>query len=269
MYNIAMSFAASKYIRAFQLALSNEIIYRFHFLLGVVRNIIFFATLIFIYKKTELGLTLYSTDALIQYTIAGYIISSLVFCWRMSDMASDILKGDLSIFLARPINYIFYGIARVFATRLLLLCSTVFGLIVIRAVTQVHLPFADISFERFIAFIALLVGALILISLVDVIAGSLAFWSPDTGLQWLTSTIITFVSGAFIPIDALPQSIASLLFATPFPSLVYAPASVLIGVTNISVSKIIITQWWWIACVSVIAYFVWTRGLRRYEASGQ
>lgn len=263
--------SAKTYFLIFKLALSNEIIHRMHFLLGVFRNIVFFSTLIFVFQQTTLGIGGYSSDALIKYSILGYFVSSLIFTWYMGSIAEDISEGNLSLYLVRPMNYVLYCCARIFATRVLLLGASFIGAAIIFWITKINLNiFTAISMQQIIAAIGLMFGSLLLVQIIDIIGGVFSFWVIDTGLQWLVIMLVTFLSGAYIPIDALPTSVSTALSFTPFPSLVFVPVSILMSSDiNSQLPKLFAVQWFWIAVLFIAVVYLWRRGLVMYEANGR
>lgn len=259
-----------KYYFGFRLALANELIHRMNFLFGVLRRVIFSITLVYLYQHIPRGIGSFSSTNLIQYTLISYVLSSLIHAYAMRGISEDIVNGDLTNYLVKPIKFLPYWGARMLATRFILGIASIIGLLCVWAISGI--PFSSLfvvahPIETFILFF----GALIIVQLIDFLCGMIAFWTTDEhGVQWLVSTAVLFCSGALMPISVLPRAVQIVLNMTPLPSLVYAPTQMYLG--NFSEQQFLhafVTQLVWIVVCTAAVVFVWMRGVKSYEAYGR
>lgn len=259
-----------KYYLGFRLALSNELIHRMNFLFGVLRRLIFSITLVYLFQNIPRGIGTFSSSDLVLYTLISYVISSLINSYSMRGISEDIVSGDLTNYLVKPIHFLPYWAARMVATRMLLAFSVCIGLIAVWSVSSI--PFSQLfvvahPFQTLVLFL----GALVIVQLIDFLGGMIAFWTTDEhGMQWLLTTAILFCSGALMPLAVLPRSIQFLLDLTPFPSLAYAPTQMYLGhLSSDEFIRAFAIQLLWIAIGTIAVAVIWRRGTRSYEAYGR
>ncbi len=241
-----------KYLWGFQLALSNEIIYRWNFFFGRLREILVYIALIFVYTAIPQGVGEYSQQQLLSYLLLSAFVSSITFVYGMYGIGDDIVDGDLSNYLVRPINYLGFWAGRMFASRFLLLIGGVVSvMILITLFPSLSLPRTPSLFATG-AFIALLVQSLVIIQLIDFIGGTFSFWTHRShGARWFIT-------------------VATILSATPFPSLVGLPAEAYLGlIDQHQFLKIFLINIGWIIALGATLKILWVRGLKTYGAYGR
>ncbi len=258
------------YLTGFRLALSQELIHRTNFFIGRIRDLIFYAALIFVFQNMPQGVGPWSQHTLLTYTLVSAFISAQLTAQTMHTISSEISEGDLTNFLLRPINYLGYCWARVSASRVL---SALGGLgavgILLLAFPNIQPSLPHIPLTWLVTGL-LFLGSLTIMQLIDFIAGLLSFWTDRAyGPRFLTIILLQFCSGAFIPLNTLPSSIQHVLQLTPFPSLVFAPARTWIEGVTPSTVLALQTQLLWILILSGIVFMMWRRGLKSYAAYGR
>lgn len=258
------------YLAGFRLAISHELVHRTNFLIGRLREFIFFGALLLLFQNLPQGVGDWGQEGLFTYTLLSAFVSTQLSAQGMNQIASEIADGDLTNFLLRPMSYLGYWTARLAAVRFL---SAVGGGL---AVGILLLIFRDItltlsgSVSTWIAAFGLFLGSVILMQIIDFLAGLLSFWTDRAyGPRFLTLILIQFLSGAYLPIDTLPSWAQTLLHATPFPSLVYAPVTTLVEGVSAQTVEAFRTQWIWIGVLGCCLALVWKRGLRKYAAYGR
>lgn len=256
-----------KYLIGFQLALSNELIYRVNFLFGRVRESVVQIALVFLYLAIPSGVNGYNQDNLLTYLVIGALISSMIFCYGMNTIANQIAEGDLANFLLRPISFLGFWSACMAATRSLLILSGFIqvGLLLI-LFPQISLPSPSVHTLPY--FIVSMVSAVILVQIIDFIGGISSFWTGRTyGPRWLITVLVQFMSGALLPIDAMPKVVQKILNITPFPSLIATPIKIYLGATDFA--QAILVQWIWIVVLGIVLAILWRRGVKTYQAYGR
>lgn len=259
-----------KYYFGFRLALSNELVHRMNFLFGVLRRVIFSITLVYLFQNIPRGIGSFSSSDLVAYTLVGYVVSSVINVYSMRSISEDIVSGDLTNYLVKPIQFLPYWAARMIATRAMVAIASLIGFVCVWATSSI--PFSQLFVVAHpIQTLALFLGALVIVQLIDFLGGMIAFWTIDEhGVQWLLTTSILFCSGSSIPIGVLPRTVQTLLNLTPFPSLVYAPTQMYLGhLDGPAFIHAFMIQLIWIAVCSIAVIVYWRRGVQSYEAYGR
>ena len=258
-----------KYLVAYRLALSRALVFRTNLLLGSVNVLVWFGSLILLYRAIGGSLGSYSTAQLVTYVLGTSILTNLLFTSVMDQMATEIFEGDLVNYLLRPINYFYYWIARAAATR-----SVLFVIAAVEILLLAHFVSSEVLLQWnpwiLIQTVVLLIGSLALMTLFDFIGASFSFWTGrNFGSRWLITICLRFLSGAAIPITLMPRWAQTIMNATPFPSLVAVPVQSYLGnTTGTTFVATLLTQWGWIAVLSILLALLWRRGTRIYAAYG-
>ncbi len=258
------------YLTGFRLTLSQELVHRSNFLIGRLRDLIFFSALILLFKQVPNGVGPWSQDGLLTYTLVSAFISTQIVTQGMHTIASEITDGDLTNFLLRPINYLGYCLARVLATRTLAILGSFFSVTFLTLLLpSLNLTLSHSPSTWLMAGI-LFLGSLILMQLIDFIGGLLSFWTDRSfGPRFLILILVQFFSGVYLPINTLPPLAQKILSATPFPSLAFVPTSTLINGITPATFVALRTQFLWIVVLSLCVAMLWHRGLKSYAAYGR
>lgn len=258
-----------KYSTAYRLALSRALVFRSNLVLGAVNVLIWFGTLILLYRSIGGTIGGYSTAELVTYILGTSLLVATLFTNVMDQIADEIVEGDLINFLLRPINYFGYWIARALAIRsVLLVIATV-------EITFLARIFAnDVIIQHnptiLLQTLVLFLGSIVLVTLFDFIAATFSFWTErNFGARWLVTICMRFLSGAALPISIMPQWAQTIFYATPFPSLVSAPVESYLGRLDGSAFVLtLIVQWSWIAVSTIALTVLWKKGTKSYAAYG-
>jgi ABC-2 type transport system permease protein len=123
------------------------------------------------------------------------------------------------------------------------------------------------------AFVFSLVLAIILFFGLLFLSNLITFWMPEQGwsAQFLVIVVITdFLSGGFFPLDIFPLTVQRILYALPFPYLLFFPLQVYLGkISGAMMWGGLLIAMAWVLVLMVALNFVWNRGIRKYEAVGR
>ena len=105
---------------------------------------------------------------------------------------------------------------------------------------------------------------------VDFSLACIAFYTTSTwGLSYTLSVLTTFVGGALVPLNMLPDWLRLILQSLPFAQAVYVPIALLSGVIPMSEApRLLLTQLAWLAGMALLARLVFTTALRRITVQG-
>jgi ABC-2 type transport system permease protein len=184
-------------------------------------------------------------------------------------IAADIKDGNISQFLLKPIDYLWYRFCLFLSGRLTYLA--VAGLPLAIFILCFHeyfvLPADGLTLVLFLVSVAL---TALLQFFMSYTMAMLAFWV----LEVSTFIFILFAfeylaSGHLFPLDILPPSLARVLDFTPFPYQLFFPVSIYMGKTSgVELARGLAIQFAWVIAAYALARFAWNRGIKKYAAAG-
>jgi len=184
-------------------------------------------------------------------------------------IAADIREGNISQFLLKPVDYLWYRLCLFFSGRIAYVSMACIPLaIFIFCFRNYFVPPAD-GMAMLAFFLSLALTALIQFFLSYAMA-MLAFWI----LEISTFIFILFAfeylaSGHLFPLDMLPPALQHALAFTPFPSMLYAPIAIYMGkISGNDITRTLLTQLFWTLAMYALARFMWARGIKHYSAFG-
>ncbi len=212
----------------------------------------------------------YSSSMMLTYILGSYFVSSFVLSTRSFGMGQDIIQGDLSNFLIRPLNYFGYWFAKDIGDKLMNIIFTICEFTIIVLILKPPFFLQQDPSLIFFSITAIFFGILIYF-LFNILLASIGFWSQEVWApRFIFAVLINFLAGNLFPLDILPKPIFVVFQALPFSYLIYFPVKVYLGklgqqsiLLGLSIS---IT---WIFILLFLVNFVWRKGLRDYAAYGK
>jgi ABC-2 type transport system permease protein len=265
-----------KYLSIFKISFAQEFAYRVNFIMWRVRNILqillvfFLWSTVFANPQTELfG---YNRDKILTYVFGIFILRALVLSSRAVDIAGEIAEGGLTNYLLKPINYIKYWFTRDISSKALNLSFATVEIVILYFFLKPTF-FVQTNPLQIFLFLASVLFAIVMFFGLLVLVNFITFWLPEGGWasQFLIIVIFTeFLSGAVFPIDILPQAIQNVLYALPFPYLLFFPLQVYLGKLSMAATlQGLFVSGLWMLTLIVVMNQVWTRGIKRYSAVGR
>lgn len=97
----------------------------------------------------------------------------------------------------------------------------------------------------------------------------LVFWTEEnTAFFWIYQKL-TFILGAFLPLEFLPAGLQGATWFTPFPAITYAPARILTAATGgEEIARLLGHQAIWLLLAGLLCGTVWARAQRRLSVQG-
>jgi ABC-2 type transport system permease protein len=265
----------NKYRHVIGIGIQNNLTYRFNYL---TRTLFGFIPL---FAMLSLWRTIYTQQD--GAPLSGYTAAQMIFYYLMVavvdvltavneddwQIAADIREGNISQFLLKPIDYLWYRFCLFLAGR-------------ITFISMASLPLAVFIFcfrgyfvgpataAALAAFMVSIVLTALLQFFISYTMAMLAFWL----LEISTFIFILFAfeylaSGHLFPLDLLPPALAHVLFYTPFPSMLYTPIAIYMGkISGAGVWHALLLQWLWVLLAYALARFAWRRGIKKYAAFG-
>jgi ABC-2 type transport system permease protein len=265
-----------KYRHVLNIGIQQNLTYRFNFLARTLFGLIPLVAILYvwraIYSGKDAGATVgsYTFAGMISYYLLTTVVDALTAVneddWQI---AADIKDGNISQFLLKPVDYLWYRLCLFCSGRLTYLAVATLPLAVfILCLRKYFLLPADVpTFLWFLASVAL---TALLQFFMSYAMAMLAFWVLEVSTFIFILFAFEFLaSGHLFPLDILPPAIERVLYFTPFPYQLYFPVSVYMGkTTGWELLAGLATQAGWVIAAYLLARFAWNRGIRRYAAVG-
>lgn len=211
----------------------------------------------------------YTFSSIMSYFFMIQIISSFIFSRVGFDIVRDIYRGDLSNFLLKPINYLGFRLMHEMSRNLVRLF---FSFIIFGALLFIYLDGISFSLWKLVLAPLAMMGAyFISFCMVALIAVS-SFWITNSNrLMFIYFGILMTFSGMLIPIDLFPEAYRTIFEKLPFAYIFYFPAKVMQNSafeSSFMVSGFIF-QWIYVIAFGGLLYFIYSLGLRKFEAVGR
>jgi ABC-2 type transport system permease protein len=266
----------SKYWHVLNIGIQNNLTYRFNFLARTLFGFIPLMAMLYLWRTIYSGkgmdatVSSYTLAQMISYYLLAAVVDALTAVneddWQI---AADIKDGNISQFLLKPVDYLWY--------RLCLFCS---GRLTYMAVAFIPLTLFIFCLRRYFVFpadglaLALFFLSIVLTALLQFFMSyamaMLAFWVLEVSTFIFILFAFEYIaSGHLFPLDILPPALANALSFTPFPYQLYFPVSIYMGkATGDGLVRQFVMQIGWVVAAYFVARFAWRRGIKKYAAVG-
>ena len=265
-----------KYLHVINVGLQNNLQYRFNYLTRTLFSFIpLFAMLslwrtIYSGNETSGGHAGFSQSQMIFYYLLVAVVD--VFTAVNEDdwqIAADIREGNISQFLLKPLDYLWYRLCLFISGRIAFVAMAVvpLGVFIFFYRENFQLPASGLAFGIFL--VSLVLTALLQF-LISYAMAMLAFWLLEIStLIFILYAFEYIASGHLFPLDLLPAGVKQVLFFTPFPYQLYFPIEVYLGrATGAGLWQGLAAQCFWVLAAYAFARFMWRQGIKKYSAFG-
>ena len=260
------------FIKFVSVSFQKQVTYRFDCFVGIVNGFLY----VFIF--TSLWKALYSqfdTTMHNGYTLTAIVTYAvLVMAVRISFTMDDsiiyrkVMDGSIAMELVRPTSFFFMNLAENVGHSLFHMMARTVPIVIISIfLFDIYIPF---EVQRFLIFMVSCIAGYILVSMMNFIAGLLAFWFIEIFPFLLFKyAFYTFFSGGIVPIDFFPEFLKPLVNLLPFQYMLYYPTTILIGRASLAEAQsIIAAQLIWIVIMGVICSLMWGAGKKKLIIQG-
>lgn len=261
-----------KYWTVFKTSWQEILTYRFNFLMGRLRSIIFLLLLYYVW----LGLAAksgnfagYTSIELATYVFGASILKSSILGRHIDRTAQEINSGMFSKYLCMPINFPAFVFSRELAERAVYFLSSIFEVTIFALILKADLLFQSAP-KTLLFFVIAIILADMLYFILSFLVNLMAFWSREAGgplflFQW----ILEFTSGEFYPLDIVSPGLFSFFVFLPFVYIIFYPMMIYLGkLSEPQIFKIFALQIFWIIVLAILAKTMWQKGLRKYSGEG-
>ena len=265
-----------KYLHVINIGLQNNLQYRFNYLTRTLFSFIpLFAMLslwrtIYAHRHGAGDAAVFTEAQMLFYYLLVAVVD--VFTAVNEDdwqIAADIREGNISQFLLKPVDYLWYRLSLFFAGRIAFVAVAIVPLAIFLFCYRENWLWPANSVALVVFPLSLVLTALLQFFISYAMA-MLAFWL----LEISTFIFILFAfeylaSGHLFPLDLLPPMVKQILYLTPFPYQLYFPISIYLGkVAGADLWRGLAMQLFWVLAAYVFARLMWRRGIKHYSAFG-
>jgi ABC-2 type transport system permease protein len=270
-----------KYRHVINVGIQNNLTYRFNFLARSLFGLIPLIAMLYVWRAIFSGkggeagtggatVVTYSFAQMVSYYLLATIVDALTAVneddWQI---AADIKDGNISQFLLKPIDYLWYRLCLFLSGRMTYLAVAAVPLTIF--ILCLHNYFVlPPNWTAFVCFLVSVALTALLQFFMSYAMAMLAFWV----LEVSTFIFILFAfeylaSGHLFPLDILPPAVERALHFTPFPYQLFFPVSVYMGkTTGEELARGLVIQFLWVCAMYCLARFAWNRGIKKYAAVG-
>ncbi|HMP84172.1 MAG TPA: ABC-2 family transporter protein [Verrucomicrobiota bacterium] len=265
-----------KYWHVIGIGVQNNLTYRFNYLTRTLFGFIPLTAVLLLWKTIFAGkgdagtVATYTLAQMISYYLIVTVVDALTAVneddWQI---ASDIKDGNISQFLLKPVDYLWFRLCLFFSGRFTYMMVAFLPLLLLILYLREYFVLPPDLGTFFVFLLSLMMTALLQFFMSYMMA-MLAFWVLEVSTFIFILYAFEYIaSGHMFPLDILPPAIERLLFFTPFPYQLYFPVGIYMGkVTGAELFRGLATQLGWVVLAYGLARFAWARGIRRYSAVG-
>jgi len=273
-----------KYKPFFRASSMDTMAYRFNILMWVVVTVFEVACLVFlwlaVYRSSEGGIDAvihgFTYKEMIVYvvltTIFGFVTFGSETLWIINN---DIKKGTIGNYVIKPISYRGKFVASNLGNFFTMVIMFGIPLYIIAIGVFIGIGFLPIpSVWDFIAHIGLFaVSSLLACLLNDVIAyifGVLCFYtSSGWGLNQLKTTLVSFLSGALLPLAFFPDIFRDIVGYMPFAGMSQNPILILMMKYDyLEAAKVIAIALAWLVVLELVAKLLFSHAIKKVTVQG-
>jgi len=264
-----------KYWHVIGIGIQNNLTYRVNYL---TRTLFSFIPL---FAMLSLWRTIYAQQS--GAPLSGYTAAQMIFYYLMVavvdvltavneddwQIAADIREGNISQFLLKPIDYLWYRLCLFFSGRIAFIAIACVPLAVFIFCFRNYFV-GPVTGSAFVAFLVSIVLTALLQFFISYTMAMLAFWLLEIStLIFILFAFEYLASGHLFPLDLLPSAVGQALFFTPFPSMLYVPIAIYMGkISGAGIWQSLLQQGLWLVLAYALARFAWRRGIKKYAAFG-
>jgi viologen exporter family transport system permease protein len=266
----------NKYRHVINIGIQNSLTYRFNFLARSLFGFIPLIALLYMWQAIYSGkpagelVGSYSFAQMVSYYLLVTIVDALTAVneddWQI---AADIKDGNISQFLLKPIDYLWYRLCLFLSGRIAYLAVAAVPLLLFCFCLR-HYFVLPANWPTFGLFLVSTALTALLQFFMSYAMAMLAFWVLEVSTFIFILFAFEYIaSGHMFPLDILPHSVERALYFTPFPYQLYFPVSVYMGkTTGPDLARGLAVQAGWVIAAFLMARFAWARGIKKYSAVG-
>lgn len=254
-----------KYLSTVKIALLNSFAYKYKLLFYALTGIIQFIVYFFLWKTIFLSAHNYNgftLESVITYFVLSFVIQSILPKWIAMEIGWSVKKGEISTKLLKPIcfkkYFLFYSLGDVIFTFIFMGAPIILTSFFSNAI---------VSCNNAILFMITLIISYLITFYLYYIIGLLSFWFINIWGIFITFDFIyLFLSGAYLPIAFMPDTMKIIIGVLPFKYIVDFPIS--IWINNTVDIKSLCIQFLWLLILFLISEIMYKKAINKLEVLG-
>lgn len=202
-----------------------------------------------------------------RYFLAVFIVRQFTIVWVAYDLEYLVNQGRLSPLLLRPMDPVWQFVSAHLGEQLTRLpfWIIIVGLFCVLYPKAIH-PIPSVT--TILLTMLAIASAFIVRFVMQYTFALLAFWVERAGaIEQLTYVPYLFLAGMVAPLEMFPPGVRAIAEYTPYPYLLYFPASLLIG-RPVNVAHGFGMLAIWLVIFFVLNRLLWRMGLKHYSGMG-
>lgn len=256
--------------------IQEQIAYRANFICFLIGEIMSAFIMYFVWKAvflssdsdTFMGFTM---EDMAVYLFITFLTGYLTYSDGAFAVGEEIIDGSIAMRMIKPCSFessfLFHEIGSRLIGAAMIFVPIVAGVEIYRYVVYGSLRFQPVFFLLYI--VSLLIAYMISFYF-NVCYGFMAFFFKNLwGTTLMKETLVSFLSGAIIPLAFLPSGLAVVLNLLPFASLSYTPVMIYMGMYSCGeIAWRIGLQLFWLLVMFGVSKLVWRSAVRRLAVQG-
>jgi ABC-2 type transport system permease protein len=201
-----------------------------------------------------------------RYFLAVFVIRQFTVVWVVWEFEREVVEGKLSPRLLQPIDPVWHHVASHLGERVARMPFSF--LLVVFFFLLYPQAFWIPDLWHTCLFLLAVSLAFALRFLTQYTFALCAFWTERaSAIEQFYFLFFMFLSGMIAPLELFPAALRQVLLWTPFPYMIYFPASLLLGLpVNVAqgFAAIII----WTILFYILNRWLWRQGLKQYSGMG-
>lgn len=264
------------YIPFSRAGIQEAVVYRANFICFLIGEIMSAFIMYFVWKavflssgsKTFMGFTM---EDLVVYLFITFLTGYLTYSDGAFAVGEEIVDGSIAARMIRPCSFEMCFLFQELGNRLIsvsmIFVPMVAGVEIYRYITCGELRF---NIVYFLLYIVSLLIAYMISFYFNVCYGFMAFFFKNLwGTTLIKETLVSFLSGAIVPLAFLPSGLAAVLNFLPFASLSYTPVMIYMGMyTYPQIAMRLGLQLFWMVVMFGVSKLIWRSAVKRLAVQG-
>ena len=264
------------YIPFSRAGIQEAVVYRANFICFLIGEIMSAFIMYFVWKavflssgsKTFMGFTM---EDMVVYLFITFLTGYLTYSDGAFAVGEEIVDGSIAARMIRPCSFEMCFLFQELGNRLIsvsmIFVPMVAGVEIYRYITCGELRF---NIVYFLLYIVSLLIAYMISFYFNVCYGFMAFFFKNLwGTTLIKETLVSFLSGAVVPLAFLPSGLATVLNFLPFASLSYTPVMIYMGMyTYPQIAMRLGLQLFWMVVMFGVSKLIWRSAVKRLAVQG-
>ncbi len=264
------------YIPFSRAGIQEAVVYRANFICFLIGEIMSAFIMYFVWKavflssgsKTFMGFTM---EDMVVYLFITFLTGYLTYSDGAFAVGEEIVDGSIAARMIRPCSFEMCFLFQELGNRLIsvsmIFVPMVAGVEIYRYITCGELRF---NIVYFLLYIVSLLIAYMISFYFNVCYGFIAFFFKNLwGTTLIKETLVSFLSGAVVPLAFLPSGLAAVLNFLPFASLSYTPVMIYMGMyTYPQIAMRLGLQLFWMVVMFGVSKLIWRSAVKRLAVQG-